>query len=104
MHVFTPLLLAWALCGVRGVIRTPLEAFRPSGEIHLRRPDKLPFLPHKRIPVPSKSDVKILYQTGVSLVLVISLALRKQRCRTFATLKRIYIPIRVSKNKVKITI
>lgn len=58
--------MAWALCGVRGVIRTPLEAFRPSGEIHLRRPDKLPYLPHKRIPMPSKSDLRILYQTGVS--------------------------------------
>ncbi|KAH9633565.1 hypothetical protein HF086_013242 [Spodoptera exigua] len=66
MHVVTPLLLVWALCGVRGVIRTPLEAFRPSGEIHLRRPDKIPFLPHKRLPVPSKSDLKILYQTGMN--------------------------------------
>ncbi|XP_063382802.1 protein giant-lens [Cydia fagiglandana] len=57
--------LAW-LCCVQGVIRTPLEAFRPSAEIHLRRPDKLPFLPHKRPVPPFKSGLKILYQIGVS--------------------------------------
>lgn len=68
MQVLTPLLLAWALCGVRAVIRTPLEAFRPSAELHLRRPEKLSFLPHKRISTPQKGDLKILYQTGVSFI------------------------------------
>ncbi|CAB3244687.1 unnamed protein product [Arctia plantaginis] len=66
MQVLISLLLAWALCEVRAVIRTPLEAFRPSAELHLRRPDKLSFLPHKRISTPQKGDLKILYQTGGS--------------------------------------
>lgn len=52
------------------MIRTPLEAFRPSGEIHVRRPDKLPLLPHRRTTLPPKSGLKILYQTGVSLFLI----------------------------------
>ncbi|KOB71738.1 putative argos [Operophtera brumata] len=64
MQVLAPILLAWVLSGARGVIRTPLEAFRPSGEIHIRRPDKLPLLPHRRTTLPPKSGLKILYQTG----------------------------------------
>lgn len=67
MQVFATLLIASVLAGVRAVIRTPLEAFRPSGEIHIRRPDKLPLLPHKRTAQP-KSGLKILYQTGVSIL------------------------------------
>lgn len=72
MQVLAPILLAWVLSGVRAVIRTPLEAFRPSGEIHIRRPDKLPLLPHRRTTLPPKSGLKILYQTGVSRVRVVT--------------------------------
>ncbi|KAL4717113.1 hypothetical protein ACJJTC_017000 [Scirpophaga incertulas] len=63
MQVLAPFLLAW-LVGARAVIRTPLEAFRPS-EVHFRRPEKIPFIPHRRAPLP-KSGLKILYQIGVS--------------------------------------
>ncbi|XP_046966439.1 protein giant-lens [Vanessa cardui] len=66
MQVIATLLFASVLAGVRAVIRTPLEAFRPSGEIHIRRPDKLPILPHRRTLLQPKSGLKILYQTGIS--------------------------------------
>ncbi|OWR53244.1 hypothetical protein KGM_203127 [Danaus plexippus plexippus] len=62
MQVLATLLVACVLASVRAVIRTPLEAFRPSGEIHIRRPDKLPLLPHRR--TQQKNGLKILYQTG----------------------------------------
>ncbi|XP_068622464.1 protein giant-lens [Battus philenor] len=65
MQVLTTLLLASVLGGARGVIRTPLEAFRPSDEIHLRRPDKLPPVQHRRIALQAKSGLKILYQIGM---------------------------------------
>lgn len=66
MRVLASLLLAWVVAEVRGVIRTPLEAFRPSGELHYKRPDKLPLLSHIWPSTPIKSSLKILYQTGVS--------------------------------------
>ncbi|XP_012548821.1 protein giant-lens isoform X1 [Bombyx mandarina] len=66
MQMLASLILACAFCGVRSVIRTPLEAFRPSAEIHIRRPDKLPLPPHRRTTLPPMSGIKILYQTGVS--------------------------------------
>ncbi|KPI99660.1 PREDICTED: protein giant-lens [Papilio xuthus] len=66
MKVLATLLMATVLGVVRGVIRTPLEAFRPSGEIHLKRPDKLPLLPHRRTAMQAKSGLKILYQIGMS--------------------------------------
>lgn len=66
-QVLALFVLVWLRNEVRGVIRTPLEAFRPSAEIHIRRPDKLPLLPHRRT-MQQKSGLKILYQTGVSIV------------------------------------
>lgn len=67
MQVLTPFLFAWLLSGAKAVIRTPLEAFRPSGELHVKRPDKLPLLPHRKTSAPPKGGLKVLYQTGVSL-------------------------------------
>lgn len=70
MQVLAALLIAGFIAGARAAIRTPLEAFRPSGETHVRRPEKLPLLPHKRTAQP-KSGLKILYQTGVSIAILL---------------------------------
>lgn len=67
MVVLPSIFFLYLLTGTRGVIRTPLEAFRPSAEIHIRRPDKLSFLIHRRTTLPPKSGLRILYQIGVSL-------------------------------------
>ncbi|VVC88162.1 unnamed protein product [Leptidea sinapis] len=67
MQMLATLIVAWLASGARGVIRTPLEAFRPSAEIHIRRPDKLPFLPHRRTAsMQQKNGLKVLYQTDAA--------------------------------------
>ncbi|XP_026326118.1 protein giant-lens [Hyposmocoma kahamanoa] len=68
MVVLPSIFFLYLLTGTRGVIRTPLEAFRPSAEIHIRRPDKLSFLIHRRTTLPPKSGLRILYQIGASEV------------------------------------
>ncbi|CAH2049324.1 unnamed protein product, partial [Iphiclides podalirius] len=76
MRVFAAMLLASVLGGVRPAIRTPLEAFRPSGEIHLRRPDKLPVPPHRRTAMQPKSGLRILYQIGNDFAVSITFGFR----------------------------
>lgn len=92
MQVLAPFFFVWVLGGVKGSIRTPLEAFRPSGELYVKRPDKLPLLPHRKTSLPPKGGLKILYQTGVSglrvflNVLVILFILWATCSRNFETL------------------
>ncbi|GBP88748.1 hypothetical protein EVAR_62161_1 [Eumeta japonica] len=73
MQVLTFLLLVWVLSDARGAMRTPLEAFRPSEEVRVRRPDKLPLMARRWNGLPSKGGLKILYQTG-EILLVLCLA------------------------------
>lgn len=104
MQFLAPFFFAWLLGGVKGVIRTPLEAFRPSGEFYVKRPDKLPYLPHRKTPVPLKGGLKILYQTGVSSLSSSCISLRIDGVFCFRLLWNLRIVVGMAGNTLKIII
>lgn len=108
MQVTVALILTITTCLTlaKASIRTPLEAFRPSGEFYVKRPDKIPVSPHRKMTV-ARGGLKVLYQTGVSLlsfwifdpaVFFIRPVVRKPRVRCYAQPPPLCMS--VSKNRI----